>query len=280
MQGRLESPFYYLFLFRVYHLYLYFMVSLTSHGQCLSRISAPRDWIILNLVPQTCCSVGNQNLCSKLPTVPWTCSAWTVPLLIIPGVNICQLIVLLSLLCILYHQLLRPLWYQSLMLTHSYLLLRHHTQPVSLWKKFTLQHTQYYYILLSPLPANIIEDLNHQLDARWRHFGNFLRVKSEIMDNIEADHRGKSEDCMLNLLERWTSIHEGTGDLPRTWQTIVDVIRKMGLPKFAKSVALKNGVNQTRWQRVESVTITYTTAVVMSCGMLASLITVDRELRT
>ena len=64
------------------------------------------------------------------------------------------------------------------------------------------------------------------------------------MDIIESSKRGKPEDCMLDLLERWTSNEEGTGTLPRTWQTIVDAVKKTGLPKIAEDVALKYGVNR------------------------------------
>ena len=38
----------------------------------------------------------------------------------------------------------------------------------------------------SPLPADIVKALNHQLDAKWRHFGTFLRVDYQTMESIET----------------------------------------------------------------------------------------------
>ena len=38
----------------------------------------------------------------------------------------------------------------------------------------------------SPLATDIIEALDHQLDAKWRHFGIFLHVDYQIMKAIDA----------------------------------------------------------------------------------------------
>ena len=65
------------------------------------------------------------------------------------------------------------------------------------------------------------------------------------MNIIESSKRGIPEDCMLDLLDRWTSNVKGTGALPRTWQTIVDAVDKTGFPKIAEDVALKYGVNRS-----------------------------------
>ena len=64
------------------------------------------------------------------------------------------------------------------------------------------------------------------------------------MNTIDSIKRGNPEDCMLDLLERWTSNMAGTGTLPRTWQTIVDAVNKTGFPKIAEDVA-RYGVNQS-----------------------------------
>ena len=65
------------------------------------------------------------------------------------------------------------------------------------------------------------------------------------MNTIDSSKQGKPEDCMLDLLERWTSNMAGTGALSRTWQTVVDAVKKTGFPKIAEDVALKYGVNRS-----------------------------------
>ena len=40
------------------------------------------------------------------------------------------------------------------------------------------------------------------------------------MESIQRDKGGNSADCMLDLVIKWASNQEGTGTLPRTWQTV------------------------------------------------------------
>ena len=102
--------------------------------------------------------------------------------------------------------------------------------------------TQQDYILSSPLTADIVEALNHQLDAKWKHFGTFLRVDYPIMESIRVDNNNRPDDCMLDLLGKWTSNQAGTGTLPRTWQTVVVAVKRMGFDVIAKNLAHKHGV--------------------------------------
>ena len=49
------------------------------------------------------------------------------------------------------------------------------------------------------------------------------------MDRIEED-KSDVEDCMLQLVEDWVCNKDGTGELPRTWQTVVQVVKEMKVP--------------------------------------------------
>ena len=89
---------------------------------------------------------------------------------------------------------------------------------------------------LSHLTTDIIEALDHQLDAKWRHFGTFLRVKYQTMEAIDAGDGGNPADCMLDLLGKWTSNQAGTGALPRTWQTVVEAVKKTGFGAIAETL--------------------------------------------
>ena len=63
------------------------------------------------------------------------------------------------------------------------------------------------------------------------------------MEAIETSKRGKPDDCMLDLLGKWTSNQAGTGALPRTWQTVVDAVKKTGFGVIAEDLAVKHGMN-------------------------------------
>ena len=107
-----------------------------------------------------------------------------------------------------------------------------------------LLHMQHRPLLsFSPLATDVIEALDHQLDAQWRHFGAFLRVNYQIMEAIKTGNGGNPADCMLDLLGKWTSNQAGTGTLPRTWKTVVEAVKKTGFGAIAEDLALKHGVN-------------------------------------
>ena len=84
--------------------------------------------------------------------------------------------------------------------------------------------------------VDVIRALTHQLDAEWREFGTFLHVQPAIMDGIDKD-RTNVGACMLQLVEDWVWHKDGTGDLPRTWTTVVQAIKDMGAGVLAQQLA-------------------------------------------
>ena len=84
--------------------------------------------------------------------------------------------------------------------------------------------------------VDVIRALTHQLDAEWRVFGTFLHVQPAIMDGIDKD-RTNVGACMLQLVEDWVCHKDGTGDLPRTWTTVVQAVRDMGAGSLAQQLA-------------------------------------------
>ena len=88
---------------------------------------------------------------------------------------------------------------------------------------------------------DVIEALNHQLDAQWREFGTFLHVVPAVMNRIDED-KSKVEACMLQLVEKWLYSEDGTGELPRTWKTVVQAVKSMGKGLLAQQLAEQHGV--------------------------------------
>ena len=83
---------------------------------------------------------------------------------------------------------------------------------------------------------DVIQALNHQLDAEWREFGTFLYVSPAVMDGISKD-RSDVGDCMVRLLEKWLCHEDGTGSLPRTWKTVFETVEYMGYQALAQQLA-------------------------------------------
>ena len=48
--------------------------------------------------------------------------------------------------------------------------------------------------------------------------------------------------CMLQLIEKWLAHDNGTGDLPRTWETVVQAVKNTGLGRLAEELAQRYGV--------------------------------------
>ena len=87
----------------------------------------------------------------------------------------------------------------------------------------------------------MIEALNKRVDSDWHHFGNRLRFDSTLIATIKANNR-ECTDCMLDLVTKWVNEDEGTGDLPRTWQTVVEAVKSAGHKQLARELAEKYGV--------------------------------------
>jgi len=103
-----------------------------------------------------------------------------------------------------------------------------------------IQHQALSFVLLA---TDILDALNHKLDAQWRQFGTFLHVDYLLIEAIRTGSGGRLDECMLDLVGRWISKQAGTGDLPRTWQTVVDAVKKVGFVDIAEKLAPKHGVN-------------------------------------
>ena len=63
------------------------------------------------------------------------------------------------------------------------------------------------------------------------------------MDIIDGDNKSHVGACMLHLVENWLAHdNNGTGDLPRTWDTVVQAVKKTGKGRLAEELAQRYGV--------------------------------------
>ena len=91
--------------------------------------------------------------------------------------------------------------------------------------------------------TDVLEALEQKVDSKWRHFGTFLRFEPSLMNTIQSDNSKSVTDCMLDLITKWVCRYEGSGDFPRTWQTVVEAVWNLGERKIAEELAKKYGVS-------------------------------------
>ena len=106
-------------------------------------------------------------------------------------------------------------------------------------------------VLFFSFHVDVIEALQQDLDAEWRKFGPYLHVEPAVMDRIEKD-KSIMGACMLQLVEKWLYRDDETGDLSRTWKTVVQAVKETGKRPLAEQLAeqheIQDGVsdlNQT-----------------------------------
>lgn len=52
-----------------------------------------------------------------------------------------------------------------------------------------------------------------------------MGIEAHVLANIDTE-RGNTERKCLEMLQRWKNGERGTGQLPRTWESILDAVGK------------------------------------------------------
>ena len=89
--------------------------------------------------------------------------------------------------------------------------------------------------------VDVIEALDHRLDVQWREFGTFLHVAPAVLDFISQINSDVAS-CMLQLVEKWLCHDNGTGNLPRTWETVVLAVKRTGRELLAEQLVEQHRV--------------------------------------
>ena len=72
--------------------------------------------------------------------------------------------------------------------------------------------------------------------ADWEQFAIFLNVEWNTRKTIIKQCHGTLEDCFIEVTGRWLSGEDGTGERPRTWETVFDALRQTKLPLLVEEV--------------------------------------------
>ena len=82
--------------------------------------------------------------------------------------------------------------------------------------------------------------------SKWKLFALHLKVDWDFVVIIEEQcpdssnrfygKHGRLKQCLHYLLEEWLYEQKGTGDLPRTWDTIVTALESCRISSLAESL--------------------------------------------
>ena len=72
--------------------------------------------------------------------------------------------------------------------------------------------------------------------ADWEQFALFLLVEWNVIQVVSRNYPFDATLCFIEVTSRWLSGEDGTGERPRTWETVFDALRETRYPLLAKEV--------------------------------------------
>ena len=82
----------------------------------------------------------------------------------------------------------------------------------------------------------LVQLVGEILYAEWEIFATHLQVERERREGICTQCHGDVTDCFIAVTSRWLSCEPGTGNLPRTWDTVFDALKLTGYPNLVDHV--------------------------------------------
>ena len=93
-----------------------------------------------------------------------------------------------------------------------------------------------------PISQSCISIINniviHEVAAEWEKVGIYLGFNIAVLKTIERTfvHSDRLVYCCKEMFDKWLAKDYGTGDLPRTWRTVVIAIRDSGYGALAEDL--------------------------------------------
>ena len=91
-------------------------------------------------------------------------------------------------------------------------------------------------IALSIIKDDLIRLIGLKTCVKWSEFSLYLGIKKHIRDEVSLNCHRVAKDCFIEVVGRWLSHEEGTGDNPRTWETVFSALRDMGQSHLVEEV--------------------------------------------
>ena len=72
--------------------------------------------------------------------------------------------------------------------------------------------------------------------AKWNTFVVYLGIEKHIRDEVSYKCLREPKDRFIEVVGRWLSHEDGTGDSPRTWETVFSALCDMGQSYLVEEV--------------------------------------------
>ena len=74
------------------------------------------------------------------------------------------------------------------------------------------------------------------MHSRWKEFAVHLHVETRTTDVVYKQCLAIAEECFKELTRRWLRRGDGTGDFPRTWDTVFEALKLTGFPLLVEDI--------------------------------------------
>ena len=92
---------------------------------------------------------------------------------------------------------------------------------------------------MKPTEAELVQLVGSQMCAKWNTFAVYLGLEEHISAELSHQCLREPKDCFIEVVGRWLSREDGTGDNPRTWETVFSALQEMRFTLLVKEVTQK-----------------------------------------
>ena len=92
---------------------------------------------------------------------------------------------------------------------------------------------------MKPSEERLVQLVGSQMCAKWNMFSLYLGVQKHVRDEVSHNCQRMAKSCFMEVVGRWLSSAGGTGDSPRTWETVFSALGDIGHAPLAEEVKQK-----------------------------------------
>ena len=92
---------------------------------------------------------------------------------------------------------------------------------------------------VEPSEEQLVRLVGSQMCAKWNMFSLYLGVQKHVRDEVSHNSQRMAKGCFVEVVGRWLSNDDGTGDSPRTWETVCSALEDIGHAPLAEEVKQK-----------------------------------------
>ena len=89
-----------------------------------------------------------------------------------------------------------------------------------------------------PKVGSVLRLVGGRMSADWDMFAMYLGFEGNTRRTVEMENMRLSHKCFMAVVDWWMQGKHGTGDLPRTWRSVLQAVRDCGHAGLADDVSV------------------------------------------